>query len=309
MAQSSLPWRRLLPLGAMAALLALAYQFGNAPALSQAPDESALTAQDEPTISSPATTDAPDPLDTAPLAPAPALQDQSAGSPASSLETEKTPSPASAPAETEPVSIAPPAPTPAPSEVSTPVPPAPALSDAPPSAYNEPVSVPQNAAASSPIVPPTTPDPAPAPSTALPADSLSCTLSIRCDTLLSNLSALPAAKQALVPADGVLLSTTALSFTEGESVFDVLLRQTRAAGLHLEYSTTPLYQTAYIEGIGNLYEFDAGALSGWMYRVNGSFPHYGSSSYSLQNGDRIEWVYTCDLGTDVGGSDAAGKQQ
>lgn len=304
MAQSPFPWRRLLPLGAMAALLALAYQLGNAPAPSQAPDESALTTQDEPTISSPPATDAPAPLDTAPVSPAPAQQDQRAGSPAPSSETEKTPSPASAPAE-----IAPPAPTPAPSDAPTPVPPAPALSDAPPSAYNEPVSVPQNAAASSSTVPSATPDPAPAPSTALPADSLSCTLSIRCDTLLSHLSALPTAKQALVPADGVLLSTTALSFTEGESVFDVLLRQTRAAGLHLEYSTTPLYQTAYIEGIGNLYEFDAGALSGWMYRVNGSFPHYGSSSYSLQNGDQIEWVYTCDLGADVGGSDAAGKQQ
>ena len=72
----------------------------------------------------------------------------------------------------------------------------------------------------------------------------------------------------------------------------------------MEFSQSPVYETAYIEGIGNLYEFDAGALSGWMYRVNGWFPNYGCSSYQVQDGDVIEWVYTCDLGADVGGGDA-----
>lgn len=43
-----------------------------------------------------------------------------------------------------------------------------------------------------------------------------------------------------------------------------------------------------------------GPLSGWMYKVNGEFPGYGSSKYKLSNGDVIEWVYTCDLGRDVG---------
>ena len=69
----------------------------------------------------------------------------------------------------------------------------------------------------------------------------------------------------------------------------------------MEFSETPLYGSTYIEGIGNLYEFDCGALSGWMYRVNGTFPNYGCSSYILSDGDVVEWVYTCDLGKDVGG--------
>ena len=56
----------------------------------------------------------------------------------------------------------------------------------------------------------------------------------------------------------------------------------------------------YIEGIGNLYEFDCGAESGWMYAVNGWFPNYGCSQYALQDGDTVTWVYTCDLGRDVG---------
>ena len=50
-----------------------------------------------------------------------------------------------------------------------------------------------------------------------------------------------------------------------------------------------------------MYEFDCGALSGWMYRVNGWYPNYGCSRYQLKDGDVVEWRYTCDLGNDVGG--------
>lgn len=57
---------------------------------------------------------------------------------------------------------------------------------------------------------------------------------------------------------------------------------------------------AYVEGINNLYEFDCGQLSGWMYNVNGWFPNYGCSKYTVQDGDVINWVYTCNLGKDVG---------
>ena len=60
----------------------------------------------------------------------------------------------------------------------------------------------------------------------------------------------------------------------------------------------------YLEGICHLYEFDCGPESGWMYQVSGKFPNYGCSSYEVQPGDRIEWLYSCiglgaDLGADV----------
>ena len=51
-----------------------------------------------------------------------------------------------------------------------------------------------------------------------------------------------------------------------------------------------------------LYEFDCGKLSGWMYNVNGWYPNYGCSQYEVSNGDVIQWRYTCDLGRDVGDS-------
>ena len=121
-----------------------------------------------------------------------------------------------------------------------------------------------------------------------------CTFSISCATLLNNMDALTDGKEDLVPADGWLMEPTEVTFRVGESVFDVLLRLAKGQKLHMEYQDTPMYNSAYIEGIGNLYEFDGGPLSGWIYSVNGWFPNYGCSRYQLQDGDVVCWVYTCD---------------
>ena len=130
--------------------------------------------------------------------------------------------------------------------------------------------------------------------------SYTCTFSIECSTILNNLSDLDPDKRELVPVGGVILAPTKVTFYEGESVFDVLQRVCKEKGIHLESSWTPIYNSAYIEGIHNLYEFDCGELSGWMYRVNGWYPNYGCSRYQLVDGEKVEFRYTCDLGKDVG---------
>ena len=122
-----------------------------------------------------------------------------------------------------------------------------------------------------------------------------CTITIRCDTILDNMENLTDGKEAYVPANGCILSTSTVEFEEGETVFDVLERVCSYAGIQLEYSWTPMYNSYYIEGINHLYEFDCGNESGWMYKVNGWFPNYGCSSYTLQDGDTIVWCYTCNL--------------
>ncbi len=144
----------------------------------------------------------------------------------------------------------------------------------------------------------------PAPTEPAPTESsLSCTITIRCDTILDNWDNLDPAKAPYVPSDGIILYSVDASFTEGETVFDVLNRVCSDYGIQLEYSWTPMYGSYYIEGINNLYEFDCGHESGWMYKVNGWFPNYGCSSYTLEDGDSIVWCYTCNgLGADVGGS-------
>lgn len=130
--------------------------------------------------------------------------------------------------------------------------------------------------------------------------SYTCTFSIECSTILNNLADLDPDKRELVPSNGVILAPTKVTFYEGESVFDVLQRVCKEKGIHMESSWTPIYNSAYIEGIHNLYEFDCGELSGWMYRVNGWYPNYGCSRYQLADGEVVEWRYTCDLGNDVG---------
>ncbi|MCL2106609.1 MAG: DUF4430 domain-containing protein [Oscillospiraceae bacterium] len=129
---------------------------------------------------------------------------------------------------------------------------------------------------------------------------LSCTISIRCDTILSNLSLFKKPAD-LIPSNGFILQSRTVAFTQGESVFDLLKRIAQSEKIHLEFTSVPAYQSVYIEGIGNIYEFDCGPLSGWMYRVNGVFPGYGSGRHTLRQGDTVEWLFTCDLGRDIGG--------
>lgn len=138
--------------------------------------------------------------------------------------------------------------------------------------------------------------------------AITVTFSIECSTILNNLSQLDPDKLEMVPSGGTILAKTSVSCYEGESVFDVLQQVCRDNGIHMESEFTPIYNSAYIEGIHNLYEFDCGSLSGWMYRVNGWYPNYGCSRYVLEDGDIVEWRYTCDLGNDIGGGYAVGKQ-
>ena len=133
-----------------------------------------------------------------------------------------------------------------------------------------------------------------------------CTISISCTTILENMDWLAPEKVELVPEDGWILKPVEVTFYKGESVFNVLLRTCKQQGIHMEYTNTPMYNSAYIEGIHNLYEFDCGERSGWMYCVNGWFPNYGSSRYALKEGDVVEWKYTCDLGFDIDGGYAVG---
>lgn len=99
-----------------------------------------------------------------------------------------------------------------------------------------------------------------------------------------------AGKEVLVPADGIILGRSQVTFYEGESVFDLLQRETASRGIQMESNFNPTYSSAYIAGVGNLYEFDCGSASGWKYSMNGWFPDYGVSRDALQQGDDVQLV-------------------
>lgn len=139
-----------------------------------------------------------------------------------------------------------------------------------------------------------------------------CTISINCTQIINNKNKLKAEKAAFVPDNGEILKAVTVEFNEGETAFDILkrvcseytcndnCRYCQDTGIQLEYEFTLGYNNYYIEGIHQIYEKDCGSKSGWMYEVNGTFPNYGCSSYTVENGDIIEFVYTLNLGEDIG---------
>jgi len=131
-------------------------------------------------------------------------------------------------------------------------------------------------------------------------DSFYVTLSVCVRMLQYNMHLLHSDQHELVPEDGWIFPPTQVIAYEGESVFNILQREMRRNRIHMASRITPLFNSAYVEAINNLFEFDAGSLSGWKYSVNGWFPNFGSSRYILQAGDVIEWHYTLDLGRDLG---------
>lgn len=150
----------------------------------------------------------------------------------------------------------------------------------------EPTGTPESIEKKEPTAPPTpTPEPTPAKKV--------CTVSIYCDSVLSNMDKLTPGKESCVPSNGCIMGPRTVEFHDGETVFDTLVRACGSVGIQLEYAYTPAYGSYYIEGINNLYEFDCGNSSGWKYKVNGSYPNYGCSQYVLSDGDNIVWSFTC----------------
>ncbi len=143
-------------------------------------------------------------------------------------------------------------------------------------------------------------------------ETYSCTISINCTKILDNSDNLRNGKEQFVPSDGMILNAVTVECLQGETVFDILKKACKSCncsdncqycqsmGIQLEYEFTPGYDNYYIEGIHQIYEKDCGPKSGWMFKVNGVFPNLGCSQYQVNDGDVIEWVYTCDLGEDVG---------
>jgi hypothetical protein len=152
---------------------------------------------------------------------------------------------------------------------------------------NKPVTAPVATSAKNPVT-----------TTAAKPQAAVCTITIRCETALNY----PKLDKSILPANGILLTAQEIIIGNGESAFDVLKSVTKSNKISFEFTSNPLYNSVYIEGIGGLYELDAGPSSGWTYRVNGQFPNYGCNRYILKSEDVLEFLYTCDFGRDIGGN-------
>lgn len=86
-----------------------------------------------------------------------------------------------------------------------------------------------------------------------------------------------------------------LEIEPGETVYSLL----RKTGLNIVASGPA--NNRYVVSINGFGEFSDGPNSGWMYKVNDRFYDLSASARVLSDGDRVEWVFTRDLGHDVGG--------
>jgi hypothetical protein len=86
-----------------------------------------------------------------------------------------------------------------------------------------------------------------------------------------------------------ILPETEVTFKSGETVLDILTRETRSRRIHLDF--TGRGTLAYVRGMDNRYEFDEGPESGWIYLVNGIEVSTGSGNYKPDDGDVIRWEY------------------
>lgn len=94
----------------------------------------------------------------------------------------------------------------------------------------------------------------------------------------------------------MMKASYALPLESGKTALDLLTKNVSSA------LTKNSGYSVYVYSIFGLAEFDGGALSGWLYKVNDKFLGYSADSYILKPNDYIQWIYTKDLGNDVGGN-------
>ncbi|SHI14949.1 S-layer homology domain-containing protein [Sporobacter termitidis DSM 10068] len=93
---------------------------------------------------------------------------------------------------------------------------------------------------------------------------------------------------------------TKIEIEPGETAYSLLVKTGRDidANLNTQYGV-------YVKTIDVLGEFDEGPDSGWMFRVTHSgkteFPGHSAALEPVSEGDYVEWLYTRDLGKDIGG--------
>ena len=109
-------------------------------------------------------------------------------------------------------------------------------------------------------------------------------VTVRCDSILGKENAGHKIENA------VIIQKAEVPISENDTVFTVLETVAKENKILIESSSAS--GSLYVRGIANIYEFDFGALSGWVYTVNGETSSLACDEYTLSDGDAVEWNYT-----------------
>lgn len=121
------------------------------------------------------------------------------------------------------------------------------------------------------------------------AKTYTCTFTIECTVLLSNMDELTEGKEEYVPSDGYIIRNYSIKAKEGETVYSLLQRVCSANGIPVSTQNTGWGK--YISGINNLDQKDCGSDSGWKYKVNGTYPGHTCEKEKIKSNSTIVWEY------------------
>ena len=93
---------------------------------------------------------------------------------------------------------------------------------------------------------------------------------------------------------GTILDKKGIIINNNESLLSLTTR------ILDEYNIEYENRNGYITSIDNQRELDRGKDSGWMFSINGVYPNVGAGLVRLKDGDSVRWLYTENLGEDIG---------
>ncbi|MHC0039585.1 S-layer homology domain-containing protein [Pseudoneobacillus sp. C159] len=109
----------------------------------------------------------------------------------------------------------------------------------------------------------------------------------------------PQANVKVTGLNGASMYAKTVVIEENDTAYSVLVKAIGKKNI----TSRPFNGSVYIMGINGLEELDHGPGSGWMYRVNGVFPKVFAGQLHLKDGDTLEWLYTTNLGKDIGATE------
>ena len=122
-------------------------------------------------------------------------------------------------------------------------------------------------------------------------------------------------KAEVIAADSEEWLSESVTVEKGATAADVLKKALAKAGMSANGIDSGYIKSVTKDG-KTLAEFDKGANSGWMYKVNGTAPQTGIADYTVKSGDTVTLYYTADYTKDSstrkwsrGGGSSAGASE
>lgn len=120
-------------------------------------------------------------------------------------------------------------------------------------------------------------------------NQITCTVEIDCNNIVQNQEGIKDGVKKIIPNDGVILKRTEVTVDQGDSIFDATKKVCKDNKISFIYEGKD--DTAYVKGIANIFEKDAGKTSGWLCEENNKALSKSAGATKVEEGSEIHWGY------------------